>query len=280
MRSCRFLCFWVVVCFSSVIANAQGTPDSSPEPGAPEVISRGKNTFSPAVWISHAGDLRRRLSDKGVSESLTFTNDWSMDLRGRGEPGTNVERCLMDLSVDLDTRKLFGWSGGSALLRVHSYQGENGSARVGDAQGFSNIDDVSHTLLYELWFEQRIPDTNWRARVGKIDANTLFATVESGIDFLNSSMGHSPTILKLPTYPEPRLGGNVLYDNNKLNLELGIYDVDGSGSLALLEAGHRFSLGDDSHTRTALGLWQLRTSLPSYDGSPHAFTPVSTQFKN
>src|SRR5215467_16389746 len=84
-----------------------------------------------------------------------------------------------------------------------------------------------------------------------IDANTHIATVESGTDFLNSSMGHSPTILKLPTYPEPRVGGNVLYDNNRFNLQLGVYDADGSGALVLLEGGRRFSFRDDSHIRTA-----------------------------
>jgi hypothetical protein len=85
-------------------------------------------------------------------------------------------------------------------------------------------------------------------------------------------MGHSPTILKLPTYPIPRLGGNVLYDNGHVNLEFGVYDADGYGSLILLEGGRRFSFGDDSHVRTALGLWQLRESLPPYDDSPHSFT--------
>ena len=272
MRVRRFMHCWILVHFFVAITSAQ-VPDPQQDipVRAPETATANINTFSAATWFARVRNLRHRLSERGASGSLLMTNDWSIDARGGGQPGESFDRCLIDLSVALDTHKLLGWEGGSALFRMHSYQGENGSARVGDAQGFSNIDDVAHTLLYELWFEQRIPRTNWRARVGKIDANALFATVESGVDFLNSSMGYSPTILKLPTYPNPRLGGNVVYDNGRFNAEFGLYDADGRGSLVLIEGGRRFSFGDDSHTRSALGIWQLRTSLPSYD-DVHSFT--------
>lgn len=202
-------------------------------------------------WLTDVKRSRTRLADFGITTGLVITNDFSDDVRGGAEPDSDFNRCLLDLSLTFDGHKLIGWSGGSAFVRMHSYIGENGSDYVGDAQGFSNIDDDSHTLLYELGVEQKLPGTNWRARVGKIDANTLFATVENGADFLNFSMGYSPTIMQLPTYPDPGWSGsgNILFDNGHRAFGFGLYETDGGGSLALFEGDQRMAFGNDGCSR-------------------------------
>jgi carbohydrate-selective porin OprB len=195
---------WFALACSQILS----AQESITQPPVPAI--RQKNRFSGrdqsfSRWLTDVKRSRTRLADFGITTGLVITNDFSDDVRGGAEPDSDFNRCLLDLSLTFDGHKLIGWSGGSAFVRMHSYIGENGSDYVGDAQGFSNVDDDSHTLLYELWAEQKLPGTNWRARVGKIDANTLFATVENGADFLNSSMGYSPTIMQLPTYPRSGL---------------------------------------------------------------------------
>jgi hypothetical protein len=100
-------------------------------------------TFS--GWIADVKRSRARLSDLGITGTLVVTNDFSDDLRGGAQPDSDFDRCLLDVSFAFDGHKLAGWSGGSALVRLHSYAGENGRDYVGDAQGFSNIDDDSNS---------------------------------------------------------------------------------------------------------------------------------------
>lgn len=262
---------WLALACSQILS----AQESINQPTVP--VIRQENRFSERAqsfsrWLADLKRSRTRLSDSGITTGVVITNDFSDDLRGGAEPDSDFDRCLLDVSLAFDGHKLMGWSGGAALVRLHSYIGENGSDYVGDSQGFSNIDDDSHTLLYELWVEQKLPGTNWRARVGKIDANTLFATVENSTDFLNSSMGYSPTIMKLPTYPDPGWSGNILFDNGHRAFGFGLYETDGGGSLALFEGGQRMAFGSDSRVRVAFGLWQLRGNVVSHDDVPQALT--------
>jgi carbohydrate-selective porin OprB len=253
----------VLALVTSLSARAQANATSA---ALHTTVASEKTPYHLAL-LQQAGGLRQQLAAHGISGAVSMTDDWSADLRGGARPLTGFNRLLLDGSLAVDTRKLVGWEGASAFARLHFYQGQNGGDYVGDAQGFSNIDDVPRTMLYELWFEQKIPNRNWRVRAGKVDANTLFATVENGGDFLNSSMGYSPTILKLPTYPIPRPSVNLLFDNGRRSFAGGLYATDDSGLMWLAEGGQRFSFGDDAQMRTGLGFWQLRGRLDAYDGS-------------
>jgi porin len=101
-----------------------------------------------------------------------------------------------------------------------------------------------------------------------VDANTEFAAVEHGGDFLNSAMGYSPTILKLPTYPQPRPSLNVFFQPNPRNsVGLGLYDTAGPGAMPILELGHRWQVGDRRlDGRAAAGFWWQTGHLRCFDG--------------
>jgi carbohydrate-selective porin OprB len=218
--------------------------------------------------------MRRRLDEKGIAGSVTLINDWSSSLRGGSSSAESVERYLLDFQVSLDTQKLFGWQGGTAGVRLHHHLGDDGSDAVGDAQGFSNIDDVPRTMLYELWFQQTLFSNKLRFKIGKVDANTEFARVENGGDFLNSSMGYSPTILGLPTYPEPRPSVNLfVHPTQRYSVALGLYDTAGPGAMALVEAGRHWSLGSrELPGRASLGYWRLSGSINDFHGNPRTGT--------
>jgi hypothetical protein len=103
-------------------------------------------------------------------------------------------------------------------------RGENGSDDVRDIQAYSNIDEDDFSKLYEIWFQGDYDELGLRFKVGQVDANTEFGFVNHSGEFINSSMGFSPTILFLPTYPIPTLSMNVFLDVNEIShIGLGIY---------------------------------------------------------
>ena len=65
-------------------------------------------------------------------------------------------------------------------------------------QAFVNNDADDFTALYELWYEQYLFDDVVRVKIGKLDANSEFAYVEHGGEFIHSSPGVSPSILSFP----------------------------------------------------------------------------------
>jgi carbohydrate-selective porin OprB len=144
---------WFALACSQILS-AQESIHQPPVPAIRQEKRFSGRDQSFSRWLTDAKRSRTRLADFGITTGLVITNDFSDDVRGGAEPDSDFNRCLLDLSLTFDGHKLIGSAGGSAFVRMHSYIGENGSDYVGDAQGFSNIDDDSHTLLYELWVEQ------------------------------------------------------------------------------------------------------------------------------
>ena len=115
-----------------------------------------------------------------------------------------------------------------------SYQvqrGDNGSTKVGDIQGYSNIDEDNFSQLNEAFYQYQ--GQGWFSRVGKTDANSEFAVADNALGFINSSMGVSPTLVGLPTYPHPALSAIVGLDvNAKSKLVSGIFAAQNSDNFA------------------------------------------------
>ncbi|QSX32204.1 carbohydrate porin [Shewanella avicenniae] len=107
-------------------------------------------------------------------------------------------------------------------------RGDDGSAMTGDAQAYSNIDEADFTKLYQLNYY--VSFSRGFLRVGRHDANEEFANTLASDGFINASMGFSPTIAALPTYPYPALtlhgGINI---SEQFELVGGVY-ASGSSS--------------------------------------------------
>jgi porin len=218
--------------------------------------------------------IRHGLDANGIAISVNLVNDWSANVRGGTISGVSFDRYSLDVSATLDTKKTFGWNGSDAFIRVKNHLGDNGRSDVGDAQGFSNIDDVSRTHLYELWFEQKLLTDRLRFKVGKIDANAEFAVVQIAGDFLNSSMGYSPTIVALPTYPEPKLALNVaVRPKQHYQIEVGVFRTDRDGEMLIVEGGRDWRLGArELGGRSSFGGWRLTGPVACFDGGHLAGT--------
>ena len=176
-------------------------------------------------------------------------------------------RYSFDLSLALDGEKAFGGKGTSGLLRLKHHVNHFGQDDAGPAQGFSNIDAPSRTTLYEGWLEQRLFSDRLRIKAGKIDANSEFAAVTIAADFLNSSMGFSPTIVGFPSYPLPKPGINIfLQPTSTYGLGVGVFKTDGMGTLSVVEPGVRWGQDDEQAGQASIGYWRLDGTLQRFDG--------------
>jgi len=173
-------------------------------------------------WFGH----RPELDDRGILFEASITTDLSTNFDGGLNTAGNALRSLFNVNLTLDTERLVGWEGGTIFLNFQNHHGADASADdVGDAQAFSNIDADGRTEIAELWFEQVTPDGVLRVKIGKVDTNSEFAYVDNGGEFINSSMGFSPTIFVLPTYPDPAMSVNVfIYPTDGFYAGAGLYD--------------------------------------------------------
>jgi carbohydrate-selective porin OprB len=214
--------------------------------------------------------ILRDFEQRGVSFQGPVVNDWSKGTNATDTSSSGFGRYSFDLSMTLDSENLLGYKGATGFVRLKQHRDEFGATGDGAAQLFSNIDGPSRTSLYELWLEQKLLSGKVRLKGGKIDANTEFAVVQSAGDFLNSSMGYSPTILDFASYPDPRLGVSAFLSPSTSNhVGVGVFSTGGKGVLSLIEPGHSWSLGStELEGRAALGYWRRDGNIAGFDGNP------------
>ncbi len=191
-----------------------------------------------------------------------------------GERERWASRWLLQLGATVDLEALAGWRGGTVFAGFHAHRGRNGSLDTGDIQAYSNIDADPFTGIDEFWFEQVSPQGRVRFKVGRIDANTEFACVPAAGDFLNSSAGYSPTILAIPTYPDPQPGANLFVTPaDWITVGAGVYRSSRGRPVLSLSPGERFLVAEARvRWRAAgggmlgLGHWHETATLERYDG--------------
>jgi porin len=226
------------------------------------------------VLVSESREILHGLNEHGISFQGLFVYDWSKEFDYDDDPASGFGRYSFDLSMPVDGKKAFGLEGSAGFVRLKHHLRNFGETDEGAAQVYSNIDAQSRTTLYEIWFEQRLVANKLRLKGGKIDANTEFATVQIAGDFLNSSMGYSPTIMSFPTYPEPKLGINAfLHPTANYGLGLGWFQTAGTGTLFVIEPGVNWNVGQGEHPgRASVGYWRLNGQVDRFDGGYEAGT--------
>ncbi len=243
--------------FSSALA--QDVPASS---------ERGAGIDPSGDLLSISRQTLQLFQQRGIRFHGQFVHDWSKDLDAGHDPAYGFGRYSFDLSATVDSEKSLGWEGGTGFIRLKQHIDEFGWSDDAAAQIYSNIDAASRTTLYEMWFEQKWMAGKVRIKGGKIDANTEFATVENAGDFLNSSMGFSPTILTFPTYPEPKPGAVVsLTGPRGYGISLGTFQ-NAMGTMSFAEPRRHWSIGDrELPGHFSAGYWRLDGAMTCYDGS-------------
>lgn len=227
-------------------------------PGPVIVASPPTDAAQPAR--AHAHGWRERLEHAGLT--LGVSSIWDSSRLDTGTSSGGVMRALTDVSLTIDLDAIAGLGGATAFVQYLWRHGPNGSERLGDVQGFSNIDADAFSGVSEVWIEQRFASDRFRLKAGRVDANTEFAMVATASDFLNSSMGFSPTIAAMPTYPEPALSVNAFATlPANVSVGIGLYgESDGPQwrrPFAIGEVGTRWTLRLGGQAR--VGAWRKRS---------------------
>jgi porin len=266
------------------------TRPTQPEPQKPPAATpENVDTDRPVHEWQRATDdwlgVRPWLDDRGVSLQANLTLDFSKNLRGGLDTGGSATRHLFNANVTLDLERLAGLAGGTVFVNFQNQAGDNGSTLTRDIQAYSNIDADGRTQVSEFWYEQVLMGEKLRVRVGKIDANSEFAKVESAAAFLQSSMGVSPTITAMPKYPDAAFGIDLfLHPCDHWYVGAGVFDgavqegvKTGERGPATLfgppadlyligETGVTWDFGGRRSGRLAAGVWHATGRLERFDG--------------
>jgi porin len=236
---------------------------------APLARCQAAGANAPLTWADRLGDpagLAERAGGYGTALHYQYVHDLST-----GPPGTSQKRnwfgrYTWTLSASVDLQKAAGWSGASFYASMKQHVLEFGRVDDSVAQGYSNLDASPHTTLYEAWIQQQTFGGRLTLKAGRMDSNVDFDAVPTAADFLNSSMGYSPTLMDFPSYPAPQPAVELLATvNNATRLAAGEFKSP-NGSIALLEANRAWRRGMDLHGgRMAIGTWHLTATLPRFD---------------
>jgi porin len=235
-------------------------------------------------WLGARGWLR----DHGIELEGAYVADLSRPFRG-GVHEDTVYRHWADLNGTFDLEQLIDLPGATVLFDAYSIWGDFGSRDTGDFQYYSNIDNPTDRLqLAELWWQQELFGGVLRIKLGKIDANSEFAFVDAGGDFINSSAAMSPTIFPMVTWPDPGTGALAFVDpEGPFYAGLGVFDGAAAATGARIgkrgpktffqESSDYFVIGEIGISRhesarfgpgrIAMGPWYHSASFDRFDGT-------------
>lgn len=150
--------------------------------GSPTQAQTLQNEMT-APWSS----ARQNLRDQGVDVRAVYKLDVSA-LPPENKTNSVLFLGNLDLQLDFDFEKLFGWSGSRLFLWGVNNHGKNPSAFVGDFQFTSNIQpNRPGTKLLEAYWEQSLDDSRFSVLAGLHDLNMEFNLTDSSLVLLNSS---------------------------------------------------------------------------------------------
>ncbi len=211
-------------------------------------------TVAPFVTLTNNATANVTSADKKVNFSGTIAWDLSTV---NGEENGNASRFLAHLYSETDLSSFLGkgamFNAGLAIKRGSDV------TELELAQGLDNIDADEFEGLYEVVLVLK-PVENGTLKIGQQDANIDFSVVNNAGEFLNPSMGHSPTII-MPSYNDPVMAVSYLHQvSDKLSFSFGVFesavtiDEDGyfNDTFTIVEAGYQVN---DS-TNVKLGFWR------------------------
>jgi len=185
------------------IAVFGGGPVRADEPPAADDSARGP---FPAGPLRQIGDA---LKPYGIRPSLTYVGEVFGNASGGIRRGA-VYGGHLDVGIDADLGKLFGWSDTKFHVNVINSHGDGLSREyLGNLLTVSNFEALNHTRLYELWIEKTFG--NVALRFGQFGADIDFDNSKYAGSLLNATFGWQPiSYVNLPAggpvYPLSALG--------------------------------------------------------------------------
>jgi porin len=183
------------------------------------------------------GPLRQMddaLKSYGIRPSLTYIGEVLGNVSGGMRRGAIYDGRL-DLGIDADLEKLFGWSGAKFHTNVVNNHGDGLSREnIGNLMTVSNIEAINHTRLYELWIEQAI-GKNFSLQLGQFGADTEFDNSKYAGSLLNATFGWpalsgSDLPAGGPSFPLTALGVRAKVNlSDQITLLLAMFDGNAAG---------------------------------------------------
>ncbi len=261
-------------------------PPARPAPGsfaqfAHDLLTR--DTLTGDWW-----GLRGDMDSYGITPTISLLQAASENFSGGIRTNRIDWRYRLDVSLTLDTNKLFGWKGGTAFVDFMAHGGQNpANDLVGELQAISAIDQDPATRLDQIWYRQNLLDGNLWFKLGRIDTTYDFDNIRDAQAFLNGSFGFSPSIFVFPSYPFSAWGGEVSWQPvSALTLHGGLFDgntentvpdvastnpnavENPDGILALVEESLNWRISAHHLSGTfTLGQWYHTGTFQRYSGS-------------
>ena len=92
--------------------------------------------------------------------------------------------------------------------------------------------------MSQLWYQQKFLDDTLRLKLGKLDGNDDFDSIDNAREFLNNSFSLSATLFLIPTYPDTAAGVLLFYENQG-GFYAGAGAYDGSFARGVTDRGER-----------------------------------------
>lgn len=231
------------------------------------------------------GGLRTRLAEAGVSFEASLLVDLGKNTGGGVEPWGFEAFGQLDVAVTFDFEPLFDWKGGSFVVGGALYRGGQMAELVGAVSGVDVYDYPPRTQLSYLYFEQAFSDGAVKVRLGKFDLNDDFALPVASDPFVNTGASYAPTLLFMPTAPDPAFGLAVYVEEDAWFLRAAAMDgalgqgittgsrgpktLFGSPDDAYfaLEGGPKWEAGEGLAGRGTFGVWRHTGDLARFDGA-------------
>jgi porin len=181
-------------------------------------------------------NIHDRLEEKlGLSFEIVYLQDMFWNTRG----GINTSDLgeyprLLGLHLELDTAKAGLWENGTFFVSLEHHSGHSPTERTaGDWQVLDNIDAERRNQVSEFWYKHSFLDSRLWLKLGKMEANADFSSIESGLEFIHSSAGLIPTV-PIPSYPDQDWGAVIGADPvDWFGCKFGVYqgEIDGGRSV-------------------------------------------------
>jgi porin len=265
------------------------TVDASRDAAVAEAVTTAEDAAEPGFWdrdtmTGEWGGLRTRLRDAGVDFSFLLIVDGVKNFHGGAESGGDEFHAVFDAIATFDFDKLFGWKGGSLVADMQFLRGDPANDVVGALGGVNALDTAPRTQLAQLYFDQTFADGLFKVRLGKFDANYDFAFPAAAGPFVNSSAAASPTLLSMPTYPNPAFGAAFYFEPETWYFRAAVMDgaaLEGVNTghhgprtlfgrpadlYYIAEGGPKWTLGGDLPGKFTIGAWYHDGTFSRFDG--------------
>jgi len=163
-------------------------------------------------------------------------------------------RGLSNLGLTVHLGEFTPWRGGSVTGVLQGILGHEDGTPYDAWQGSSNIQAEPIFGAAEVFLAQEFGDVI-ALRGGRIDGGGSFGVTQHGADFVHASVGVSPTMAGIPTFPEPDWGGEIeATPVEAVSLMGGVYARE-SSPYFIGQFGAHWAAGQRGEGRAAAGAW-------------------------